>query len=209
MNYSTKLGFLAILGLLTFSDLFSGNLNEVNAEKNIPTPKMSQFMGPTVKFLYCYSWSYRKVFEQYAGILQQKYPDLAIQGDNFPPTPWKWQLAQFLGMSKFVIIICVILNLNPFQWTGAPTPGVYEWLLTNKLYACMMVFFLSNAMETQLISTGAFEISVDNMPLWSKIESGRIPQPPELFQIIDNHFKMKTGTPGVADEALNQFRDEL
>jgi hypothetical protein len=33
------------------------------------------------------------------------------------------------------------------------------------------------------VSTGAFEISVDNMPVWSKLESGRIPQPPELFQV--------------------------
>ena len=32
-----------------------------------------------------------------------------------------------------------------------------------------------------------------DMPVWSKLEAGRIPQPPELFQIIDNHFKMNTG----------------
>ena len=55
-------------------------------------------------------------------------------------------------------------------------------------------FFLSNAVETQLVSTGAFEITVDKMPVWSKIESGRIPQPPELFQIVDTHLKMNTGT---------------
>jgi selT/selW/selH-like putative selenoprotein len=36
----------------------------------------------------------------------------------------------------------------------------------------------------QLISTGAFEISLNDMPLWSKLESGRIPQPGELLQII-------------------------
>ena len=54
-------------------------------------------------------------------------------------------------------------------------------------------FFLSNAVETQLVSTGAFEITVDKMPVWSKIESGRIPQPPELFQIVDTHLKMNTG----------------
>lgn len=27
------------------------------------------------------------------------------------------------------------------------------------------------------------------MPVWSKLETGRIPQPPELFQIIDNHMQ--------------------
>ena len=63
--------------------------------------------------------------------------------------------------------------------------------ITHNKFPC---FFLSNAVETQLVSTGAFEITVDKMPVWSKIESGRIPQPPELFQIVDTHLKMNTGT---------------
>ena len=66
-------------------------------------------------------------------------------------------------------------------------------MVENKLYSCLMIFFIGNAIESQLISTGAFEISLDNMPVWSKIDSGRIPQPPELFQIIENHFQMGNG----------------
>ena len=81
-------------------------------------------------------------------------------------------------------------------------------MLDNKLYAGLMIFFLSNAVETQLISTGAFEIVLDSLPVWSKIESGRIPQPPELFQIIENHFKMNSGQME-AGEAVKAFRDEL
>lgn len=50
----------------------------------------------------------------------------------------------------------------------------------------MMMFFVANMIEGQLVSSGAFEISLNNIPLWSKLETGRIPQPPELFQIIDN-----------------------
>ena len=57
----------------------------------------------------------------------------------------------------------------------------------------VLLLYNLNVIQLQLVSTGAFEISVDSMPLWSKIESGRIPQPPELFQILDNHFKMNAG----------------
>ena len=75
----------------------------------------------------------------------------------------------------------------------------------------MMIFFVSNAIETQLISTGAFEVSVDNMPVWSKLEAGRIPQPPELFQIIDNHFKMNSGASTLSGGGgkAHSFKDEL
>ena len=84
----------------------------------------------------------------------------------------------------------MIMIFNKFSME---TPPIFAWALENKFYAAMMIFFLSNAVETQLVSTGAFEITVDNMPVWSKIESGRIPQPPELFQIVDTHLKMNTG----------------
>ena len=74
----------------------------------------------------------------------------------------------------------------------------------------MMTFFLCNAVETQLISTGAFEISLNDMPVWSKIESGRIPQPGELFQIIDNHMNMNH-VPGTqtSNKGLGDFHEEL
>ncbi len=54
--------------------------------------------------------------------------------------------------------MCVVGGLNPFETLGQPAPGWYTWLLGNKLYACLMVFFIGNAIETQLVSTGAFEV---------------------------------------------------
>jgi selT/selW/selH-like putative selenoprotein len=104
----------------------------------------------------------------------------------------------------------IVASINPFDFVGQETPGWYRWLIDNKLYACLMVFFIGNAIETQLVSTGAFEVSLDNMPVWSKIESGRIPQPPELFQIIENHFNMKQGVvPGGGGGGAGGFKDEL
>ncbi|KAL3847164.1 hypothetical protein ACJMK2_018090 [Sinanodonta woodiana] len=61
------------------------------------------------------------------------------------------------------------------------TPNIFLWATQNKIYACLMVFFISNAIEGQLISTGAFEISLNDVPVWSKLETGRIPNPAEMF----------------------------
>lgn len=80
-----------------------------------------------------------------------------------------------------------------------------------------MIFFIFNAIEGQLISSGAFEIhfngkqcfilalsyfifscaeklmfnNISDVPIWSKLETGRIPQPLELFQIIDTQLNMQ------------------
>jgi hypothetical protein len=31
-------------------------------------------------------------------------------------------------------------------------------------------------------------ISFADKPVWSKLETGKIPQPPELFKILENHM---------------------
>ena len=51
---------LSVAGLLiviTLGDLFRGKVAEVSAQKEVPAPPKfaSKFMGPTIKFLYCYS----------------------------------------------------------------------------------------------------------------------------------------------------------
>jgi len=96
------------------------------------------------------------------------------------------EIAQALGMTKILIIILVISGINPFIYINTPTPAIWSWLITNKVYGCMLVFFITGMVETNLISTGAFEIYLNNEQVWSKISSGRIPDPGELFNIIDS-----------------------
>nr|CAH0108671.1 unnamed protein product [Daphnia galeata] len=130
------------------------------------------------------------VFEQYAAILQQKYPSLAVEGENHPPPYLNQKIASILGIAKILLILAVVSGTNIFEHLGVQTPSLWEWTQQNKFYACLMTFFLCNAVEGQLISTGAFEITLNDVPLWSKLETGRVPQPPELFQMIDNHLNM-------------------
>ncbi|KAH3806678.1 hypothetical protein DPMN_135002 [Dreissena polymorpha] len=97
--------------------------------------------------------------------------------------------AQGLSVVKILIIVMVVMGQNPFPHLGIETPSIYTWAIQNKLYACLMIFFISNAVEGQLISTGAFEIMFNDVPVWSKLETGRIPSAAEVFQIIENHMR--------------------
>lgn len=77
-------------------------------------------------------------------MLQHKYPELKIEGENFPPPRWRLQLAQFLGIAKLVMIVMIVAGIDPFTGvlnTGA-TPSWFRWMMENKLYASMMLFFL-------------------------------------------------------------------
>ncbi|KAK3094557.1 hypothetical protein FSP39_003381, partial [Pinctada imbricata] len=120
---------------------------------------------------------YKKVFEQYAHAINERFPSLTIEGDNFPPPSGRAGAAQFLSIFKLIVIVMVVSGQNPFPAFNMETPSILNWAFQNKIYACLMIFFISNAIEGQLISTGAFEVSfngqvsavVARSPLTSKV----------------------------------------
>jgi len=127
-------------------------------------------------------------------MIRERYPDIVIQGGNYPPPAIRQYIAQALGSLKLVLILLVVAGQNPFTFFNMQTPAIYTWALENKIYASLITFFVSNAIETQLISTGAFEVALNDVPIWSKLETGRAPSAGELMQIIDNHMKMNNGS---------------
>ncbi|KAH8281876.1 hypothetical protein KR054_003493 [Drosophila jambulina] len=160
-----------------------------DVEKEIPATKFGQSSAPTMTFLYCYSCGYRKAFEDYVNILGEKYPQIQVHGGNYDPPGLNYYLSKIIFALKIIIIVSVVSAVSPFTFLGLNTPSWWGHLQTNKIYACMMIFFLGNMLEGQLISSGAFEITLNDVPVWSKLQTGRFPAPEVLFQIIDNHLQ--------------------
>uniref|UniRef100_A0A8C9S2H7 Selenoprotein T n=1 Tax=Scleropages formosus TaxID=113540 RepID=A0A8C9S2H7_SCLFO len=154
--------------------------------------KMQFATGPLLKFQIWWvaAGGYRRVFEEYTRVLNQRYPDIRIEGENYLPLPVYRYIASFLSIFKFAVIGLIILGKDPFGFFGMQAPGLWVWGQENKIYACMMVFFLSNMIENQCMSTGAFEITFNDVPVWSKLQSGHLPSMQQLVQILDNEMKM-------------------
>lgn len=150
--------------------------------------------GPSIKFLICYGWGYKKVFEEYAQVIRQRYPQLSIQGGNYPPGPLNQMIAQVISIIKWIILGTIVFGDKVKVWdmVGMTPPGVYTWSQHNKIVSCLGVFFLSNTIENALIQTGAFEVELNGMPVWSKLKTGRVPQGSELFEIIENQLQLSS-----------------
>ncbi|KAG5847757.1 hypothetical protein ANANG_G00129600 [Anguilla anguilla] len=123
-------------------------------------------------------------------VLNQRYPDIRIEGENYLPLPIYQHVASFLSVFKLALIGLIVLGKDPFHFLGMQTPGLWAWGQENKIYACMMVFFFSNMLENHCMSTGAFEITLNDVPVWSKLESGHLPSMQQLVQILENEMKM-------------------
>jgi len=68
-----------------------------------------------------------------------------------------------------------------FLGKGMLPQAAQDFMAENQL----MVFgalFGCNIMSGQLINTGAFEVTLNGTPVWSKIETGRFPQ---LHEMVD------------------------
>lgn len=181
--------------LLTYYDLnrvYHSNKNSTNDEDDNsssidtppPPPKLKFQTASTIKIQYCFSCGYQNLFKQFSELVQKNYPLMGIVGENYSPGPLKAALAKSLSMIKMALLVCLLFGQNPFVFLRMPTPRIYLWALQNRMYACLMIFFISNSLESYLISTGAFEISVNDVPLWSKLQTGRIPSANEFVQML-------------------------
>uniref|UniRef100_A0A3Q3B5K3 Selenoprotein T n=1 Tax=Kryptolebias marmoratus TaxID=37003 RepID=A0A3Q3B5K3_KRYMA len=188
-------GLLAVLlffTALTLRDIYTVRSNlrpdsspdtEPNLEPGKPA-KAALYTGPVLLFRYC------KVFQEYSNAISQVYPDIRIQGENYPPTPFNRYVGNLISYLKLLSILLIISGQNPFHLLGHDTPAVWTWTQNNKIFSCLMAFFICNMMETHFLSTGAFEVTLNDVPVWSKLQSGYVPNIREMFQILDTHLKM-------------------
>ncbi|CAL9706468.1 unnamed protein product, partial [Knipowitschia caucasica] len=115
-------------------------------------------------------------------------------GSNYPPTTANKYLGNLVFYVKLLSLVLIVTGTSPFRLLNTePSESwtrVWTWTQQNKIFSCLMVFFVCNMMETHFLSTGAFEISLNDVPVWSKLQSGYVLNVQELFQILDSHLKM-------------------
>lgn len=198
-----KNAFSIIFGifmLFTFHDIFYGHSGQ-NTEPNIakpvamndhltqpqPTDDIGTNYGVSshmIRIQYCHSCGYRQAFEEISKMLQTHFPDIKIMGDIHQPSWFRSQLVNLLFFTKLAVLAMIYLEFNPFTYFQMETPRIWTYMSTNKMSSTLFILFIANTIDSNMMSTGAFEIFYDDVPIWSKIQSGRMPSAPELLQAI-------------------------
>lgn len=117
--------------------------------------------------------------------------------DHYPAPPTKVMISKIISMFKFYVIYCIVMKMNPFSLLLGDTPQLLEWvdyLHEHKVYSCLMIYFLTDAIEKSLISTGAFEIMLDEKLISSRLETGEFVHFDRLSRIIDEHLGKAPGS---------------
>jgi len=105
-----------------------------DVKKEIPSINFKpQQSGPTLKILYCYSCGYKRAFDEYSNLIRDRFPQLAIVGENYTPGFARNKLVQWLTVLKLTIMAFLMANINPFNWFGLNTPQVWHWMTQHKV----------------------------------------------------------------------------
>jgi selT/selW/selH-like putative selenoprotein len=104
--------------------------------------------------------------------IEFKAPEIDITGGEFPPGSGRQLAAKLVGFAQMGFIGIVVAGDTLFQTIGQPVPEFYEKIRANKWAFGMGAWFLGNTFNQNLLSTGAFEIYVNENLEFSKLNSG-------------------------------------
>lgn len=82
--------------------------------------------------------------------MSDRYPQISIRGANYDPPGLNMYLSKAILISKLLLIMIIISSFDIFGAFGINTPSWWRFCVENKLYACMMIFFIGNMLETQV-----------------------------------------------------------
>jgi len=157
----------------------SGDETEVNAahsksETDVTRDLLQKSLGGRVYIAYCTSWSYRGAFLQIKDSLQQNFPELEVNGGNYPTAASKAFASQVLRVVQFSVIGMAVAGdyvfTNMFNYPpNGPFPPLYENIREKKIIVGMGAWLVGNAISQGLTSTGAFEIYYNGQVASSKL----------------------------------------
>lgn len=107
--------------------------------------------------------------------LEDAYPQITtINSEQYPPPAAGLFAQQLAGVAQIATIALMIGGEGLFRVLGAPVPAWYGGFKDNKMMAFGVVW-MANNVAAGLVATGAFEIVVGEDIIFSKLETGRLP----------------------------------
>ena len=88
-----------------------------------------------------------------------------------------------------------------FSFTGIAEPAFYkDTLKENRIALVFLSVFVANAVINSMSSTGAFEILVDGVEVWSKLKTGQAPASQQSIHEVLKRIEEVSGELGMCHQ---------
>ncbi len=106
-------------------------------------------------------------------------------GRHYPPPWYAVKCVQIAQMVQWSGIGLMFFGPTLFQSLGQPEPGWLKTFQQNKMNAFVGMFFM-NSFAGSMVSTGAFEVTIDGQLCFSKLASGRMPTAADMERGLES-----------------------
>ena len=137
-------------------------------------------------------------FLQLKGFLEDRYPQLEgnVTGSHHEPPMIGTVLSYLVGVIQVVGLVSVFMGDSVFQFIPFMN-GVPDWyhsLRENPMGAIILVFFVLPSISQSFSASGAFEVMFDDVVIFSKLETGRMPSAGDIIMGLSKYGLVQATT---------------
>lgn len=83
-----------------------------------------------------------------------------MRGANYDPPGLNMYLSKGVLITKLILMFVLMSGFDIWGYIGQAIPGWWQWCTQNKIYACMMIFFVGNMIEGHVRAVIAWLLGV-------------------------------------------------
>ena len=102
-----------------------------------------------------------------------------ISGSNYPPPKYAVIIANLTSALWLIGLLLVFMGESIFKSLKIQEPELFTTIKNNKVTTIVILFFMNSFGNSQL-ATGAFEIYIDGLLVYSKLQTKRLPTADDL-----------------------------
>jgi len=118
--------------------------------------------------------------------LSNRFPTLLINGSDYPVPAAKALLSKLVTLVQYALYALLFAGQMIFDKLGVTPPALYYRLVQNKVVSFFIIMIVVGNISSSFLATGAFEIQLNNQIIFSKLQTGRMPDIQEIENILRN-----------------------
>ena len=121
-------------------------------------------------------------------IMEKNFKNVIVKGEEYPLLFIRKILSYLVTITQISVFTTMILgeSIKPFLINIIPN-YLIDWIIENKLLSLIISFFAGNILQSNISNTGAFEIFYNGNQIWSKLQTGNVPNINQLIMLLNQN----------------------
>jgi selT/selW/selH-like putative selenoprotein len=124
-------------------------------------------------------------------LIGEQFPGTEVVGSNYPPSAANVAASKVVSFATMGCVGATFFGEKIFEMIGMARPELVVSMQANKMGTTMGAWFVGNMVSQNLLNTGAFEIYYDGEVIFSKLQTSRLPNVPEVMTNLESAIKAR------------------